>query len=443
MIIRPLWRTFSNSALCLVKKGRNGGTLNKKGADDNSSRIHKALKVIENSILERNVTDGSRARIVGIATAQRPHFPGFYKALTLKDASVIAGVTNELQNNKTTISLFYSKSDDAPTEVINSTKDVHKVGILAQIHNVIPGPNGSLTVFLFPQKRVTIDELYAPLVDEDASKRDPAAVIESGTSLSYVTVSSFKDDDYDEESIRPLLKEVVSTLNTLANMNPLVRDQLNDFMRNLEGPKELERDPAKLADFVGAISDGEVEDMQEILQSSSIEHRLKAGLKLLKNEIWNAELQSEITQDVEKKLSDKDREAFLQERLKKIQKELGIESISAEKAVEKFRKKASELSMPEYAKKVFEDEVGKLSTLRPSAQEYNLTMNYLNWLTDIPWGKKSKENLDVLAAEKVLNEDHYGLKDVKERILEFIAVGKLRGSVEGKIVCLSGPPGNP
>lgn len=200
-------------------------------------------------------------------------------------------------------------------------------------------------------------------------------------------------------------------------------------------------EPDKLADFAAAVSTGDVHDLQSVLESLSVEDRLQKALLILKKELINAQLQSKISRDVESKIQKRQREYYLMEQLKGIKKELGMESDGKDKLVERFKEKASKLAMPEGVKKVFEEELNKLVHLEPAASEFNVTRNYLDWLTQIPWGVHSSENFNIAHATKVLNDDHYGLKDVKDRILEFLAVGKLRGTVEGKIICLSGPPG--
>jgi ATP-dependent Lon protease len=162
---------------------------------------------------------------------------------------------------------------------------------------------------------------------------------------------------------------------------------------------------------------------------------------VLKKELMNAQLQSKISKDVEAKIQKRQREYWLMEQMKGIKRELGIESDGKDKLVEKFKEKAEKLAMPEAVLKVFEEELNKLAHLEPAASEFNVTRNYLDWITQIPWGQKSVENFGIKNAMKILDEDHYGLKDVKDRILEFIAVGKLRGTVEGKILLLVGPPG--
>jgi Lon-like ATP-dependent protease len=200
-------------------------------------------------------------------------------------------------------------------------------------------------------------------------------------------------------------------------------------------------EPSKLADFAAAVSAGEALELQEVLETLPVEERLQKSLVVLKKELMNAQLQNKISKDVESKIAKRQREYYLMEQLKGIKKELGLESDGKDKLVEGFKEKATKLAMPATVKKVFDEEINKLAHLEPAASEFNVTRNYLDWITQIPWGQRSRENYNILHATTVLDEDHYGLKDVKDRILEFIAVGKLRGTVEGKILCLSGPPG--
>jgi Lon-like ATP-dependent protease len=131
----------------------------------------------------------------------------------------------------------------------------------------------------------------------------------------------------------------------------------------------------------------------------------------------------------------------LQEQLKVIRKELGMEKDDAESIIEKYQSRMQNMTLSTGVKEVIDEEINKLRFLDNHSSEFNVTRNYLDWLTSIPWGISSHENLDILKASVILNEDHYGLDDVKKRILEFIAVSQLKGSVQGKILCFSGPPG--
>ncbi|KAF4734990.1 ATP-dependent Lon protease pim1, partial [Perkinsus olseni] len=134
-------------------------------------------------------------------------------------------------------------------------------------------------------------------------------------------------------------------------------------------------------------------------------------------------------------------EFLLKQQLKVIKKELGLEKDDKEAVLERFRESLKGKTVPKDAQATIDAEMNKLSFLEQNSSEFNITRNYLEWLTSIPWGIYSEDNFNIARASEILNEDHYGLKDVKERILEFIAVGKLRGSLQGKILCLVGPPG--
>lgn len=171
--------------------------------------------------------------------------------------------------------------------------------------------------------------------------------------------------------------------------------------------------------------------------------RLKLALELVKKDMEISKLQQAIAKAIEEKISGDQRRYLLNEQLKAIKKELGLETDDKTALSEKFRERleAKKDKCPPHVLQVIEEELTKLQLLEASSSEFNVTRNYLDWLTVLPWGNYSDENFDVHHAQQILDEDHYGLSDVKERILEFIAVGKLRGTSQGKIICLSGPPG--
>ena len=152
-------------------------------------------------------------------------------------------------------------------------------------------------------------------------------------------------------------------------------------------------------------------------------------------------MQTKISKQIEEKVSAQQREFFLREQLKAIKHELGLEKEGKDTEIEKFQKRLKNLKFNEEAERAVEDEMEKLQLIDPSSPEYNVSRNYLDWLTILPWGVFSKDSYNIARARRVLDRDHYGLKDVKERILEFIAVGKMKGDISGSILCLVGPPG--
>ncbi|KAI8873318.1 ATP-dependent protease La [Ramicandelaber brevisporus] len=427
--------------------------------------------------------------MLALPIARRPLFPGFYKAVVIRNPAVTAAIKELMRRNQPYVGTFLLKDDESDVDVIDSIDQVHRVGVFAQITGVFPSNNPddphSITAVLYPHRRIRLTDLTPPRSTSTASTATvksldgdetphPSQAVEPQTELpseqtskgdhSQQTGSStfgpvaFLERDHEEVSIahvdnlaeepykphnsmvRAITSEIVSVFKDIAQLNPLFRDQIANFSISQSAGNVFE-EPAKLADFAAAVSAGEPIELQEILDSLVIEERLQKALLVLKKELMNAQLQNKISKDVEQKIAKRQREFYLMEQLKGIKKELGIESDGKDKLVESFKEKASKLAMPADIKKVFDEELAKLAHLEPAASEFNVTRNYLDWLTQIPWGKQSKENFELKHAQKVLDEDHYGLQDVKDRILEFIAVGRLRGTVQGKILCLAGPPG--
>lgn len=436
-------------------------------------------------------------QVMAIPIAKRPLFPGFYKAITIRDPQVCSAIQEMIKRGQPYVGAFLFKDESADKDVIEKIDDVHDVGVFAQITSVFPiqGDEAALTAVLYPHRRIKMTALRPPtgdaqnadqqaeqipapasvevttLIEEKTtpesekgateSKGDVVASFEelskdSSNSMtlyeptaflrkhavSLVNVENLTETNNDKKSdvTKALTAEIISVFKDVARINPLFRDQVSDFSVS-QSAGNVTEEPAKLADFAAAVSAGEVEEMQDVLQTMDVEERLHKSLVLLKKELMNAELQTRITKDVESKIQKRQREYWLLEQMKGIRRELGLESDGKDKLVEKFKERAAKLAMPEAVKKVFDEELNKLAHLEPAASEFNVTRNYLDWITQIPWGQRSAENFGIKNAITVLDEDHYGLKDVKDRILEFIAVGKLRGTVEGKILCFVGPPG--
>lgn len=439
------------------------------GSNDDSGK--KGKKGSGEKALQKPAVPDVYPQVMAIPIAKRPLFPGFYKAITIRDPNVAVAIQDMMKRGQPYVGAFLFKDDNADGDVIENLDDVYDVGVFAQITAAYPlrGEATGVTAVLYPHRRIKISSLLPPsetkkeepAEDKSTEKRgDIVASFEEGAPenapkdhyeptsflkkypVSLVNVENLTEEPYDKKSgiIRAVTSEIVNVCKEIATLNPLFRDQISAFYTD-QFPGNLSDEPAKLADFAAAVSAGELHEMQEVLETMNIEERLPKALVVLKKELMNAQLQSKITKDVEAKIQKRQREYWLMEQMKGIKRELGIESDGKDKLVEKFKEKAEKLAMPEAVKKVFDEEINKLAHLEPAASEFNVTRNYLDWLTQIPWGQKSVENFGIKNAVAVLDEDHYGLKDVKDRILEFIAVGKLRGTVEGKILCLVGPPG--
>ena len=447
------------------------------GNSGNDDSGKKGKKASGDKALQKPAVPDVYPQVMAIPIAKRPLFPGFYKAITIRDPNVAVAIQDMMKRGQPYVGAFLFKDDNADGDVIEKLDDVYDTGVFAQITAAYPlrGEASGVTAVLYPHRRIKISSLIPPGENTKAATPPPAPTPEDKTTekrgdvvasfeesapepapkdhyeptsflkkhpVSLVNVENLAEEPFDKKNpvIRAVTSEIVNVCKEIATLNPLFRDQISAFYTD-QFPGNLSDEPAKLADFAAAVSAGELHEMQEVLETMNIEERLPKALVVLKKELMNAQLQSKITKDVEAKIQKRQREYWLMEQMKGIKRELGIESDGKDKLVEKFKEKAEKLAMPEVVKKVFDEEINKLAHLEPAASEFNVTRNYLDWLTQIPWGQKSVENFGVKNAVSVLDEDHYGLKDVKDRILEFIAVGKLRGTVEGKILCLVGPPG--
>ena len=229
---------------------------------------------------------------------------------------------------------------------------------------------------------------------------------------------------------------IINTIKELLPLNPLYGEELKYFL-NRFGPEQ----PARLADFAASLTTSSKNELQDVLETVDLLDRLEKVLLLLKKEVGVAQTQARIHKKVEEKISERQREFFLREQLKAIQKELGIAKDDRTAELDRFRERLEDLVLPDGAQKRIDEEMQKLAVLETGSPEYAVTRNYLDWLTQLPWGKPSKDNLDLAHAREALDRDHDGLDDVKDRIIEFLGVGAMRGEVAGSILLLVGPPG--
>lgn len=416
--------------------------------------------------------------LIGLPVVGRPLFPGVLSSITLTDPTTIEAMEKLSRDGTGYVGVFLRKDAssgvsenglvlDTP-EIITDPKDLFGVGTFAQIHRVHRGVGftGASNLHAHPTKQEW-DSLSRnsdstsgnesmgeeEIGDESASpasvllythrRIDMKSVENVGPPIDLL-VSHWdrlqynpKGDSKVDDTIRALTNEVLTTIREVASLNPLFREHMQFFPNRIDPS-----DPFRLADFVATVVGGAPEELQEVLEEKDAEMRLHKALVLLSKEREVSKLQQEISAKVEEKMSDAQRKYFLNEQLKSIKKELGMEQDDKEALIAKYRKKLSEYEqIPEEAMGVIDSELEKLSTLEKNSTEFNVTRSYLDWLTAIPWGKMSQEMFDIGVARNILDRDHYGLDDVKDIILQFIAVGKLKGTVQGKILCLAGPPG--
>ncbi len=242
--------------------------------------------------------------------------------------------------------------------------------------------------------------------------------------------------DKASDEVRAYAMALIKEIKELLPLNPLYSEELKQYLANFNPGQ-----PSVLADFAAALTTANGEQLQEILETLPLVPRMEKVMTLLRREREVAELQGRITSQVNEQVSDSQREFFLREQMKVIQKELGISKDDRTSDVEMFEERIAKLSMPPAVAKRIKEELHKLSVLETGSPEYGVTRNYLDWATSVPWGVHSEDKLELAHARTVLDDDHEGLDDVKKRILEFLAVGAFKGEISGSILLLVGPPG--
>ncbi|MCP5425185.1 MAG: endopeptidase La [Gammaproteobacteria bacterium] len=371
--------------------------------------------------------DDTPARNIAVATdllpttlhllplSERPFFPAQALPIVLNEDPWLPTVEAAAKTDQHAIGLILVKPDN-PDQA--TTDDFHEVGTVARIHHPTR-QQGRIQFIAQGLKRFRITHWI------------------SATPPYQACVEYLDDTDFvNTEELRAYSMAVVNTLKELIPLNPLYSEELKFFMSRFNT-----NDPSALADFASNLTTASKEDLQDILATAPILERMKKVVVLIKKELEVARLQSKIRKQVEEKMSEQQRKFFLREQLKAIQQELGLAKDDRTAEVERFRARLEERQAPEPAMKRIEDELDKLSVLESGSPEYAVTRNYLDVLTDLPWGVYAPDNLDLDHARRILDRDHDGLADVKDRIIEFLAVGALKGQIAGSILLLVGPPG--
>jgi len=406
--------------------------------------------------------------LMALPVIRGPVFPGVLTPISISDKKTIEALEKLMSGGSGGyLGLFQRKDTPADLsrglkypEVITNASDLYSVGTFAQIQRMTKSPDDNadeddhVHSLTSDEPRDEDDDMQDSSADHHANllimphRRINLLSVDDIGPPTDVTVSHWErlkyvrgDDSSRDDTIRALSQEVLTTIREVAQMNALFKEQVV----NLVPSSHLfdMNDPYRLADFAASLSSGgDIAHLQGVLEENDPEERLHKALVLLSKEREVSKLQKEISAKVEEKMSEAQRKYFLTEQLKSIKKELGMEKDDKETLIEKYRKKLSEYpSIPDEINEIIESELDKLSTLEKNSSEFNVTRSYLDWLTNIPWGVTTEENFDISDARRLLDQDHHGMDEVKETILQFIAVGKLKGTVQGKILCLAGPPG--
>ncbi len=341
-------------------------------------------------------------------------FPGAVLPLTVGRESSLA-LVNSLTGDEKLMGVVAQLD---PRVEDPTAADLHKVGTLAKVHKTVKMPNGNVVIFLEGLQRIQIIELIGlrPFLRAKVEAQ-PDFIGEYDAELEAL-----------QRNAQELFRDVVSH-------SPQLSDDLQTAATNID-------DPGRLADFIaGTLPSLSTLLRQELIETPSVRKRLEMLVRELSKELEVLELRSKIHEQVQEQVSANQREYLLREQMKAIQKELG-ESDDSMAEIDELRKKVEEAHMPAEAKKECERELKRLAKMTPASAEYMVSRTYLEWMTALPWAKSSGvEEIDIPKGRQILDEDHYDLTKVKERILDYLAVKKLQPGMKGPILCFVGPPG--
>ena len=428
-----------------------------------------------------------------IAINRNPVFPRFIKLVELSNPILMDLIRRKVKLNQPYVGIFLKKTEENEAELVQNLDDIYSVGTFAQIHEVQDLGNrlrlvvmahrrikivGQILEDITPkftqdesvtggktsrrsltrrkidikmpetEKVPRIEEVSTPeskepekapeKSEEKVNAADPASQAGSQPLLMVEVVNITHEKFRQTEEIKALTQELIKTIRDIISMNPLYRESLQQMLH--QGQRVVDN-PVYLSDLGAALTGADAQELQQVLEEMDILKRLRLSLALLKKEYELSKLQQKIGREVEEKVKQQHRKYILHEQLKVIKKELGLEKDDKDAIGEKYRERIRQKTVPKPVMDVIEEELTKLNFLESHSSEFNVTRNYLDWLTSMPWGLTSSENLDLQQAIEILDKDHYGMDDIKKRILEFIAVSQLKGSTQGKILCFHGPPG--
>jgi ATP-dependent Lon protease len=339
-------------------------------------------------------------------------FPHAVLPLTVGRESSVQ-LINSLGEDKTIVVVAQREARvDSP-----QPSDLYMVGTSAIVHKVVKMPNQSLFVFAEGLERVRLTEFtqLAPFMRAKVSPIPEAA-------------------PPDSSEIEALQRNVLTLFQQIVAGSPTLSDELSTVALNID-------EPGRLVDFIASsLPSLSTPDKQDTLETLDIRVRLEKINQHLAKELEVQQLRNKIQSEVQDRVQQTQREYYLREQMKAIQKELG-EQDEGQRDVEDLKKKIDEAGMPDDVKKEALKELGRLSRMSPMAADYSLTRNYVEWLAVLPWNKTSGQEIEILKAKEILDTDHYDLEKVKDRILDYLSVRRLKPNMKGPILCFVGPPG--
>jgi len=360
-----------------------------------------------------------------------------------------------------------SVQDEGKTDILEDSvraEELYDVGTFAQIFRTDTLADGSLSVILVGLRRIRslgvkpqpVDEPESEKNEKDEGKQGSAEGVQPKAQKKArpnvlelmvthadepklsLTKSGIEggDPEYQEELVRAYMSEIMATIREVIKRHHVFQEQLGFILNTIDW-----HNPESVADVCASLTLASPEVLQDVLETWDVTERLNKALLLLRKELELAKLQQNINKTVDEALAKLNRKHLVMEQIKHLRKEAGLDN-ERDTIRKRFYERIKDKQLPVEVAQVISDEFARLSTLETSSSEFNVARNYLDWLTSLPWGEYSQDMFDIDMAAKILDEDHYGMEDVKQRILEFIASSKLCGTTpKGKVMLFVGPPG--
>lgn len=373
--------------------------------DESADKSEKTI-VLATEILPEN--------LIIVPLRSRPLFPGMVMPILVTGRFIKSVHISDGDNKTLGIILSKEKTKEKLFE-----KDLYSWGTAAKIMGIHKNPDGTLQVLVRTLKRFKIDKFlrFSPNI------------------VARVEYPKKKSAEISMES-KALHRSIIIETQTIIKENQLISEEMKGVLQSLDSSK-----PGVLADLSASLTSSEPAELQEVLETINVKKRMRKVLLLLKKEVDLIHLQQEISNEIQEKISKQQREYFLREQLKVIKRELGLEMDDKSLELQRIETKLKQLKLPKKIREKIDKEVQKMKLTEAHSPEFGVIRNYLDIFTSLPWISYSRDITDLNRAYRILNQDHYGLQDIKDRIIEFIATMKIKKSVQGSIICLVGPPG--
>ncbi len=350
-------------------------------------------------------------RITLIPLSGRPIFPGIFTPLMIENKDDIRNIENAISEDGLIGLVLLKNETPNPT-----VKDLYKVGTAGRIVKKINLPDGGINLFISTIKRFRIRKTL--------NEQNPMMAI----------VDYLEDDLGDAFEIKALTRALISEMKEISENNPLFSEEMRLNMANID-------QAGRISDFIASILNVDKTDQQRILEMTNIRQRIETVLVFIKKEQELLRIQKKIVNELNERVEKNQREYFLKEELKSIKEELGMTTDAKSSEYLKFKEKIDEFGFTGEIKETVDSELEKFQLMEPNSSEFIVSRNYLETIASLPWKDPEPEKYDLAAAKEILDSDHYGLDDVKKRIIEYLSVRKLKGDSKGSIILLVGPPG--